>query len=383
MSDDDQYRDLTFDQIDWEEQSSAGLSLSTRTKAQLVAFGLLGAAFCYDLFVVAPKAPTMTWPFTWDVTGMDWTFMATLLVLFFNGVVPLYQNQRLTKYYWTEFRKNKAAVVSLGYIAVLFVVGGVGPILLSAPEQHFSQMYLPPVGMTASPQGQVVTGTWAHPLGTDARGRDLLKLLVFGARVSLEVGLIGMLVMVSFGTTVGTVAAYFGGWVDEVLMRYTDIQMTFPAFILMLLMVYLFGGSLFMIILLFGVLSWEGTARLIRSEALQKREEAYFKAAESFGASNGSIIRRHLVPNVSSTVITNATLVVPFFILSEASLSFVGLGDPDVISWGQVIASGRSSLGSAPWIATLPGVFLFFTVLAFNYVGDAARDAMDPRNTSE
>lgn len=370
---------LTFDNVDWSHLQTGRFDFSRQLRAQFVILGSYLLLFVYDLLIIAPKQPTLTTPFVWDASGMDWIFVLTLIILGFNIVLPLCQNKRMTKYYWSQFRKNRLAVVSLGYLIILLIVGIVGPLVLSKPQLTFSDAIMPPVGFTAAPQGQPVTGTWEHPLGTNQQGMDILKLMVFGARVSLEVGLIGMFVMITIGTTVGTVAAYFGGVVDELLMRYVDLQMTFPAFMLLLLTVYMFGSSLFIIILLYGFLSWEGTARLVRSEALQRREEPYIEAAESFGATERWIIIRHLIPNVSSTVITAATLTIPGFILGEAALSFIGLGDPDVFSWGQVIASGRSQLATAPWVATIPGFFLFFTVLAFNFVGDAARDAIDPR----
>ncbi|WP_227353098.1 ABC transporter permease [Haladaptatus salinisoli] len=374
--------DITFDQVDWSEYETEGIDFTPILIAEIAAFGLLTGLFLYDYFVVPNGEATLTWPFVWDVTKLDYTFILTVLGLFFHGVVPAYKNKRLTMYYWQEFKKNRAAVISLAYLGVLFVVGTVGPLLIEKPELSFSTMTHPPVGITAAPTGEAITGTWAHPLGTDQQGKDILKLMIFGARVSLEVGLIGMLILIVIGTTVGATAAFFGGLVDEVLMRYVDIQMTFPAFMLLLLFVYLFGGSLFMVILLYGVLSWEGTARLVRGEALQKREEPFMKAAKTFGASNLYIIRNHLVPNVSRTVVTNATLIIPGFIIAEAGLSFLGLGDPDAISWGQVISSGRSVLDSAPWIATIPGIALFVTILAFNFVGDAAQDALDPRKSN-
>jgi peptide/nickel transport system permease protein len=198
-------------------------------------------------------------------------------------------------------------------------------------------------------------------------------------QVSMKLGLITTLLVISIGTVVGTVAAYSGGMVDETLMRYVDIQLTFPTFLLYLLLVFLFGGSLFMFIVLFGLTSWGGIARLVRSEALQLREEEYVLAAKSAGANAAYVIRRHLVPNVSSTVITAATLAIPGYILAEAALSFLQLGDPTIPSWGQVIAAGRSDLDTAWWISTFPGFFLFFTILAFNFMGDALRDALDPR----
>jgi ABC-type dipeptide/oligopeptide/nickel transport systems, permease components len=224
--------------------------------------------------------------------------------------------------------------------------------------------------------------SWEHALGTDAQGRQLWHLIVYGMRVSFEVGLIAMTLAITIGTIVGSVAAYFGGYVDEILMRYVDLQQTFPVFILLLLLIYLYGASLFLIIVLYGVFGWEGTARLVRSEALQRTEEAYSRAAEAAGASRLWVVRQHIIPNVSSTVITAATLSIPVFILGEASLSFLGFGDPETFSWGRTINAGRSDLDNAWWISTIPGLFLFFTVLAFNFIGDALRDAIDPRSDS-
>jgi peptide/nickel transport system permease protein len=167
--------------------------------------------------------------------------------------------------------------------------------------------------------------------------------------------------------------------VDEVLMRYVDIQLVFPSFLLYLLLIYLFGGSLFMFVVVFGLTSWGGTARLVRSEALQRAEEEYITAADSAGASTFYVIWRHIVPNVSNTVITNVTLLIPSLILFEAGLAFLDLGDPTIPSWGQTIAQGRDQLTFAWWISTMPGFFLFLTILAFNFLGDALNDALDPR----
>lgn len=371
-----EFDDAKFEDIDWGEVDRDLRDISRTVIAEaLVLLGLL-VGFLYDLLVLPADAAVIL---SWEVGLVDWLFLLTLFLGVFHVVIPLAQNPRLTRHYWRQFKKNKAAVVSLLYLAVIFAGGLIGPALLSAPSLDLANAYQPPVGMTASPTGSEVTGSWSHPLGTNHQGQDMGKLVIFGMRVSMQVGLISMVVAVTIGTLVGTTAAHFGGYVDEALMRYVDLQQTFPAFILLLLLVFLFGGSLFMIIVLYGFLSWEGTARLVRSEALQRTEEAYVQAAEAAGASRWWIIRRHLIPNVSSTVITVATLAIPGFILGEASLSFLGLGDPNVFSWGKVIAQGRGDLASAPWISTVPGIFLFLTVLAFNFVGDALRDAIDPR----
>jgi peptide/nickel transport system permease protein len=316
----------------------------------------------------------------------------------FYGVWPLYRNPRLGAYYWRRFRRNRAALLGGLYLLIVFVVGLVGPLFVEPPTVEPLQGYQPPVSLSVDATtpiqclGETTTvtvesgtrtlchGTWAHPLGTTAEGKDVLALVVLGMRVSMQVGLVTMLLVVSMGSLVGTTAAYFGGYVDEVLMRYVDLQATFPSFFLFLILSYLFTPSLVLLIVLFGLLGWEGTARLVRSEALQRTEEAYVRAAENAGASDGWIIRRHILPNVSNTVITNATLLIPGFILLEAALAFLGLTDPSVSSWGKTISAGRGDLSSAWWIATVPGVFLFFTILAFNFLGDALRDALDPRS---
>jgi peptide/nickel transport system permease protein len=391
--------DETFEDIDWSADAGRTV-LSRRDLGLLAVVAVLAVAFLYDYVVVPtdtatvdvalpPAVPLFGDTFVWDVTQLDWLFLLTLVVMTFYVLVPLYENQRLTAYYWRQFRKNRLAVVSLVYLIVVFFIGTVGPIFIPAPELALTQQYQPPVFTTVDASvpiqcagevtGDACHGTFAHPLGTTSDGKDILVLVIYGMQVSMKLGLITTLLVISIGTLVGTVAAYSGGMVDEALMRYVDIQLTFPTFLLYLLLVFLFGGSLFMFIVLFGLTSWGGIARLVRSEALQLREEEYVLAAKSAGAEAMYVIRRHLVPNVSSTVITAATLAIPGYILAEAALSFLQLGDPTIPSWGQVIAAGRSDLDTAWWISTFPGFFLFFTILAFNFMGDALRDALDPR----
>lgn len=385
---------FTFDEVDWEEvREGRSVGIGRDTVAQMVALLSMAVGLVWDYYIIenasatvnVTDVPGLNW-LVWDVLSVEWLFLLTLIFITFNIAVPLYQNKRLTAYYWRQYKKNKAAVAALVFLGIAVLIGIIGPIVMTEPTTDIESLrnaYKPPVYLTAAPQGEPISGTWAHPLGTNAEGIGMLKLLVFGMRVSLEVGLIATMLSVSIGTIVGATAAHMGGMVDEVLMRYVDIQATFPTFLLLILLIYLYGGSLFIIILLFGFFSWEGTARLVRSEALQRTEESYVQASEAAGASQAWIIRRHIIPNVSSTVITNATLAIPAFILQEAALSFLGFADGDIYSWGQVISAGRGDLATAPWIATLPGVVLFFTVLAFNYVGDAINDAVDPRRDKD
>jgi peptide/nickel transport system permease protein len=386
-----------FEDIDWDDLERSGFDVLTAQSAGfLVSMGLLALALAYDYFVVSGGDPTVSvatpfdWTFAWDVTQLDWLLVVTLVTVAFYAAYPLYDNPRMTRRYWREFRKNRAAVISGVYLVLVFGLGLVGPLFIAKPELNVLATYQPPVFLSV-PQSTVGTcvgpvadgmcqGTWQYPLGTTGQGKGIMESVVYGMRVSLEVGLITPLIIVLIGTTVGTVAAYSGGLVDELLMRYVDIQLTFPTFFLYLLLLYLYGGTLFLLIVIFGITSWGSTARLVRSEALQRREEEYIQAAQSAGASEFWVIRKHLVPNVSNTVITNASLLIPSLILFEAAFSFLGLGDPTIPSWGQVIAAGRSDIDTAWWISTIPGVFLFTTVLALNFVGDALRDALDPRS---
>lgn len=378
-----------FENVDWDEFGGGHLSsLPRRSLAFLVSLGLLCAAVAYDYFVVPDGDPTVA-AFDWDVTGVDWLFYLTLVVLFFYAVVPLYANRRMTAYYWRQFRKNKVAVASLCYLLAILAIGTIVPIFIDPPQLSVIEAYQPPMFLSVSSDVPVscvgpVTdgmchGTMAHPLGTTAEGKDILKQVVFGMRVSMYVGLIAGLLIVVIGTTVGTVAAYGGGLIDEALMRYVDIQQTFPTFFLFLLLIYLFGSSLLMMILIFGFFSWGGIARLVRSEALQRTEEEYIRAADSAGAGTLYVIRRHIVPNVSNTVVTFTTLLIPSLLLSEAAIAFLGLADPTIPSWGRVISVGRNDLTTGWWISTIPGIFLFLTMLAFNFLGDALTDALDPR----
>jgi peptide/nickel transport system permease protein len=298
---------------------------------------------------------------------------------------------RLFNYYWQRTRRNKLAVFGLAFIIFLVLLAVIGPFFTLDPTLvDFEKKNLPPVGFTIEQSvynietdefiTKKVPGTWNHPLGTDSKGRDMLAMLISGARVSLLVGLIATGIAIILGTIIGVLSAYLGGWVDNVLMRFTDIMMTFPFFILLVLIVFIFGPSLAIIVLAIGLTGWTGTARLLRSEALSLRTREFIAAAKAMGASDKRVIFRHLIPNVISLIIVMATLAIPGVILAEAALSFIGLGDPTVPSWGIILEAGQHSLRTAWWVAVEPGIMIFLTVLAFNFLGDGLRDAFDPKS---
>jgi peptide/nickel transport system permease protein len=296
---------------------------------------------------------------------------------------------RLAKYYWSRLKRNRLAVAGMIYIIILILIAILGPYFTPDPNKvNFAEKNIPPIGFSIkqsyydAKKGEfttvVVHGNLEHPLGTDDKGRDLLSMLVSGARVSLYIGILATGVAILIGAVIGVSSAYFGGAVDNVLMRFTDIMMTFPFFLLLVFVVFIFGQSINLIILIIGLTGWTGTARLVRSEALSIRTREFIQAAIVLGADSKRIILRHMIPNVISVIIVIATLSIPGVILAEAALSFIGLGDPTVASWGRILNAGQDTLDTTWWVAVEPGILLFLTVLAFNFLGDGLRDAFDP-----
>jgi peptide/nickel transport system permease protein len=350
------------------------------------------AAMAAGLALVAIAVIQITTPAR-ILTSLGFFYVIFAVICLLYGVYPLYQSRRLTHYYWERVKRHRLAMAGAVFIMLLVLVAIVGPFLTMDPTAaDFTQKNMPPVGLSLQSSvynvssdtftTRSVSGTWKHPLGTDDKGRDMLAMLVSGARVSLQVGLLATLLAILIGSLIGVISAYRGGWVDNVLMRLTDIMMTFPFFLLLVFIVFIYGPSLSFVILAIGLTGWTGVARLVRSDALSLRTREYITASRSLGVSDARIVFRHLLPNVMSSIIVMATLSIPGVILAEAGLSFIGLGDPSVTSWGVVLNAGQRSLEQAWWIAVEPGILLFLTVLAFNFLGDGLRDAFDPRSQS-
>lgn len=219
-----------------------------------------------------------------------------------------------------------------------------------------------------------------HPFGTDDIGRDILQRALFGGRVSLRIGLLAALVAVLIGSAVGAVAAYYGGWIDNVLMRVTDAFLSIPNLFLLIIAAKLFGQSIFVITVVIGALSWMGVARIVRANILSLKEQEFVTAAHALGASSTSVITKYLMPNTIGPIIVAATLGVGQAILLEATLSFLGLGlQPPTASWGTMLQRAQGFLVTAPWIAIFPGSLILITVVCVNFVGEGLRDAFDPR----
>lgn len=222
-----------------------------------------------------------------------------------------------------------------------------------------------------------------HPLGTDPIGRDTLARLLHGARVSLTVGFVSVLVAAVAGSLLGIVAGWRGGWADTIIMRLADVQLGFPSFLLAITLMAVLGAGLGSVILALSVGGWVRYARVMRSTILPLREVEYVQAARVLGCDSVRLVLRHVVPNALTPVIVIATLSLGSNIITESSLSFLGLGvDPQTPSWGSMLAEGRPYLQSAWWVSALPGLAISLTVLAVNLVGDWLRDELDPRLTS-
>ena len=265
------------------------------------------------------------------------------------------------------FRKNRAAMVGLG-VLVLIAVGGVaGPYLYVGDP--FEMVWAP-----TTPPGED-----GYFLGTDYLGRDMVSMLIHGARVSITIGLSAALLTVFIGITVGSLAGFYKGWIEDVLMRITEFFQVLPTLLFSMVIVALFGASLPMITLAIGLVSWPAVARITRSEFLRIRELEYVTAARASGVSNLKLIFKVILPNALPPIIVQAALMVGSAILFEAGLSFLGLTDPNIISWGQIIGSNRPYILDASYTVTVPGVAIFVTVLAISLVGDGLNDALNPK----
>ncbi|MHA1564120.1 MAG: ABC transporter permease [Alphaproteobacteria bacterium] len=226
--------------------------------------------------------------------------------------------------------------------------------------------------------------SWAHPLGTDDLGRDLLSRLIFGARVSLFIGVSTVALALVVGVTLGMVAGYYGGFLDTIIMRYIDLQWAFPNFIIAVYLVAVLGQGMWNVIAAVSLAFIDDFARVARAMVLTIKQEQYVDAARTVGVSNWRIMWRHILPNATAPLIVQGTVSISFAILAEAALSFLGLGvGVDTPTWGLILADGRTFISRAWWIGVFPGLFIMLTVLSINFVGDALRDYLDVREVKE
>lgn len=268
--------------------------------------------------------------------------------------------------FWASYRKNRGAVAGLIIIVFFLAVGLAAPIIAPNPTKvGVGPRFTPP--------------SWGFPMGTDNLGRDMLQGVVSGARISLLVGFSAAGTSMIIGVIVGAVSGYVGGRVDSMLMRITEYFQIVPSFFLALIMVTLLGGSIWNVVIVISVLSWPRIARLIRAQFLSLKEKEFIEAARAVGESTVYIIFGEILINALPPAIVNSSLEVGRAIIVEAGLSFIGLGDPNKVSWGYLLRNAQEFLRSAWWMAVFPGVCIFLLVTALNLVGDGLNDVLNPR----
>jgi peptide/nickel transport system permease protein len=281
---------------------------------------------------------------------------------------------------WRRFRRHKLAMVGAVVLLLFTVAVTIGPLLYRVDRE-----FLDFSATSASPSR-------AHPFGADDLGRDILARALFGGRISLLVGLVAMLVAISLGSLIGSLSGFLGGAVDQALMRLTDLFLSLPVLPLLLMTIYLFRepvmallgperGIFVIVVVMIGALNWMGTARIVRASFLSLKQKEFVEAATCLGVSQRAIMFRHILPNALSPIIVAATLEVGNAIITESTLSFLGVGfPPDTPTWGRLVTDGNQSLPTAPHIALIPAALIFLTVLSINFMGDGLRDALDPRS---
>lgn len=334
----------------------------------------------------------------YEIALLSWMYWLALLLIAVQVGLGMAKNPGLVRHYWDRFSRSKIALFAGGVATLLFAIGTFGPLFIEFQYANVSHRYQPPPSFTieywevpncvGEIHGDYCHGSWEYPLGTDGSGRDLIFYTVYGLQTSFQVGLTATVLSVIIGTAFGMSAAYYGGWTDAILMRIVDLMHAIPAFFIYALIAAIFMGAegdLVIMTLVFGTLSWGGIARLVRSEVLQKTEEDYVKVSVASGASAGFIIRRHLLPNTSNTIITSASMLVPTFMLFEAALSYLDLGHGEIleVSLGSEIAYGLEhqflTMWQVWWIWLIPAVVLVILLISVSVAGDAIRDATDPR----
>lgn len=276
----------------------------------------------------------------------------------------------LSQMAWRRFRRHKMALVGALTLFLLFVYSSGGTLIYSEAEANFTDTGIRLQGPSRE-----------HPFGTDTVGRDILARTIYGGQISLIIGLTAAFLEIFVGVLVGAMAGYYGGAIDSLLMRFTEAMLNIPQLILLIVMATIFGGSVFMIVVIIGLTSWMYVARIVRAEFLSLKEREFILAARSIAVPPRQIIFKHILPNTMAPIIVAATLGVANAILSEAYISFLGLGvQPPTPTWGNMLDGSYNYIETAAWLWIFPGLLILLTVLSINFLGDGLRDALDPHS---
>ncbi|WP_174811900.1 ABC transporter permease [Salinadaptatus halalkaliphilus] len=343
--------------------------VSGKTLGFLLSASVLALGFLAHRVVRGVEEPLVL---EWTPSRVDWLFLLAVAAFTWFVVIPVVTDAMLRRRLWRSLRADPLALASCCYLVAFGLAGTVGAALVEHYGPFVTDSLQPP-------------GTLEAPLGADGHGQNLVALLLEGAGVSLRVAFVVAMVIVPTALVVGTVAGYAGGAIDSALMGYVDVQETVPVFLFYIVLGYVFEYSLFLLVVVFGLLGWGRVARLVRAEVRQLRERQFVEAARNCGCTTAQILRWHLLPNAASVAVVGTTQLIAWLLLVEAALAFMYLSDPNVASWGHTIARGLVEGGTnvrfqnSWWVSTMPMVALAGTVVALSVVGDWLRDALDPR----
>lgn len=394
-----------FETVDWDELDQSRRIVSAERATLLVSLLVVAALYLYD-----SQVAHVYLVFDWEVERLEWLFLASLTFVLAYVVVPLFRRRTATREVLGSLRSRPLVSVALGYLGVFTVVGVVGPLLLPESLLNVGYEYNPPPGFTSEVYrecaGQTTgsgfekacRGSIRFPLGTGALGRRVEHLVVAGARPALYVLVIGGVLVVPIATVVGVAAGLRGGLLDKLLLTYVDLQLSIPTLLVYFVafLTVAHGASLLLFLAAFGLLSWGGLARLIRSEVIQRRERGHVTVARSLGASELYVAKRHIIPNITNTLIPAVAHVLALLLLYQAGLAFLGFYDPNIQSWGATIGQSVDGLEASQhlpraeepaskiwWVSTFPALALTFTMLSLKLIGDGLRDALDPRGEQQ
>lgn len=392
--------EVSFESLEWNEIDRTPRRLTPERTIFLAGVAIVLAIFLYDHYVAHVYLV-----FDWRVDLLDYAFLIAVVAIIAYGAVPAIRNRGTTESIIRYVRARPVGIVAIGYLLVVAIVGVFGPLVLSANLQ-FNHGFHAPLGFHSSvvpgecvgrETGDVFNrlchGSLEYPLGTNYRGHPMEYLLMRGARVAIYVAVISTVFVFPIATGVGVIAGVYGGIVDDLLMSYVDVQLSIPAIVFYLIGYMYWNPSLLLLIGAFGLLSWGGIARLVRSEVIQRREAGHVRVARSLGASTGHLAKRHLLPNTTNTLVPMLFHLLALYILVEAGVAFLGFYQIDLYSWGMTItealpSSREGQMGHDQrqhpvhkvwWITTFPALALAGTILALKVTGDMVRDALDPR----
>lgn len=388
-----------FETINWDELERSWRVVTAQRLTLLVGLAIIGALYLYD------RTQHVYIARNWRVDMVDWVFLVALAIVVAYVVVPVLKNRESVGRILRKLRSRPGVMLASAYLGLIALLGTLGPVILPSPGPSFElNHYNPPAGFTTDAHSgcvgstsgtafdEVCRGTIEYPLGTGPLGERVELMLAAGARPTVYVALIGAVAVVPLATAVGVIAGLRGGLVDKLLMSYVDLQLSIPAILIYFLGFIYFGASLLLLLVAFALLSWGGIARLVRSEVIQRRGYGHVTVARSLGASESYVAKKHIIPNITNTLVPAVAHLLALLVLYEAGVAFLGFHEISVTSWGGMISESINSEVASQhitrtdlpahdiwWMSTFPAIALALTMLSFKVVGDGLRDALDPR----